>query len=617
VHVLRSHSITGEQLPKYGSAGLVSATNATNTLPTRNFQKSHFEFAEEISGEHLADKYLLTNDGCSSCPIRCARVVKHDGKAVKGPEFETVGMFGSNIDNRDLPNILEWNWLADQLAMDTISLGSTLATAMELKQQGRFPELPVSFGHFEGMEQLMRDIAHRRGIGDELAEGSFRLAIRRGDPELSMHAKGMEFAAYDPRGAVGHGLGYATANRGGCHINGGYLIFFEALGPVNVDPHTTKGKPELAVFQQNFLEAVSACGGCTFPTYSVVPDLPKCLANAHGTVARLLNKTLQASGFLLHRQGKLKPTSLGFHLPLIPHTNAIEALTGMRMKLGTFTAVGERGFTLERLFNLREGMTTRDDSLPRRLTHEPQDPKRPETVVPLAEMLPVYYEVRDWDAKGVPTPALVSKLSLDFARPLVDELQADPDARVGIRRGWLDRGDVVIQRLLIESRRVAEDSAQRRDELERDFDRAQATEWAARVRRAEFRIDPARCRKCGICAGKCPVGAITWERGGLAAIDPAKCIRCGVCAQVCPPHFDAVVMPDAPADADRSNVRYRVIEDKCRQCGACFKPCPVGAIAWKIKEKAVVDADLCVACGRCFQKCPTKFAAIEKVEVAG
>jgi aldehyde:ferredoxin oxidoreductase len=614
VATLRGHSITGRQLPRYGTAALVNGTAATNTLPTRNFKYGTWDQADEISGETMAERHLARNDGCISCPIRCGRVVRWQGKERKGPEFETIGMLGSNIVNADLAKIIEWNLLADALGMDTITLGSTLATAMELRERGLFAELPVGFEDQAAMSQVIEDIAYRRGVGDELAEGSLRMARRRGAPELAMQSKGLEFAAYEPRGAVGHGLGYAVSNRGGCHINGGYLVFFEALGPVNIDPLTPLAKPALTVFQQNTMEAVAAAGGCIFTTYAVIPDTPSWAINPHGLSARLVGQALKLTRFVLGSQGKMKPDGMPFHLPLLPHSKAIATYTGMKTNLGLFSAVGERGYTLERLFNMREGLLAEEDALPPRMTEEPQRPAVPNSKVPLREMLPVYYQVRDWDAQGVPTRELLEKLDLGDAQPLVAELQRNPEGVRERRRRMFEREHDVLLGLLADSRRWADEAGRKRETWREGFERARAQEWAVRVRRSSFEIDQPRCKRCGLCAVACPVEAIEWKREQKARIDQAKCIRCGKCHLACPPHFDAVRLLEVAPAEDRTNERYRVLDAKCEKCGLCWKKCPVpGAITWRKGELAVIHDDVCVACGRCVVACPPKYGAVEKI----
>ncbi len=426
VKTLKGHPVTGTQLPSYGTAGLVNVTNATHTLTTRNFGRGHWEHADDVSGETMAETVLKRNDGCRTCPIRCGRVVEHDGREIKGPEFETIGMFGPSMLNRDLDRIIEWNHLADRLGMDTITLGSTLACAMELREQGLLPDLPIAFDDHEGVSRLIEDIAHRRGIGDALAEGSQRLAAAAGAPGLAMQSKGMEFAAYEPRNAVGHGLGYATSNRGGCHINGGYLIYFEALGEVNMDPLTPKAKPAWTVFQQNVFEAVSAVGNCIFLTYAFVPPMPRALYDPVGPSARLTSRALIASRLLFDHQTRLPAKLAPIHLPGLPQTEAIEAVTGVRYRLGDLLDAGARGFVLERMINLREGLLGDQDALPPRLTDEPERPDEPRSRVPLGQMLPVYYKVRGWDGDGIPTASLLRKLGLDFAVAEAEAIRDDP-----------------------------------------------------------------------------------------------------------------------------------------------------------------------------------------------
>lgn len=423
--ILKKHSITGSQLPRFGTAGLITVTDATHTLPTNNFQKGNFEGAYTISGEYMTEKILIKNIGCVSCPIRCGRQVEYKGKKIKGPEFETLGMFGSSMGNADINKIVEWNYLCDELGIDTISCGSTLACAMELEEKGLLKKSGLGFGKVDKVSELIDKIAKRQGLGNDLAEGSMRLAEKYKGAQYAMHSKGLELAAYEPRSAVGHGLGYATGNRGGCHINGGYLVFLEALGPVTFDPYTTNAKAELTVMQQNLMEAISACGNCIFTSYAVVPDVPEKLYNPHGISAKIVDKVMQSARFVLGGQGKMKPGMMPIHPPFLPHTKVLTHLTGMKLHMGNFTAVGERGFTMERLFNLREGIMDDQDTLPPRLTDEPQDPKNPNSRVRLSEMLPRYYKVRDWDQRGIPSARLLKKLGMDFAIEQADQIRSD------------------------------------------------------------------------------------------------------------------------------------------------------------------------------------------------
>ncbi len=171
-------------------------------------------------------------------PIQCGRVVEVDGKEVKGPELETLGgLLGPNLENSNLELILEWNYLLDELGMDTISAGSTVGFAMELNEKGLWDN-GLAFGEVDNLADVFRQIACREGIGgDLLADGTKRLSERFGGREFAIHSKGLELSAYEPRRSVGMGgLGYATSNRGGgCHLNGGgYLVLLEGLA-LNID----------------------------------------------------------------------------------------------------------------------------------------------------------------------------------------------------------------------------------------------------------------------------------------------------------------------------------------------------------------------------------------------
>ena len=410
VHFLQSHPMTGISLPKYGSAGLVTKANATCSLPTRNFQKGFYEKAEDISGETLADTELIKDMGCVSCPIRCERRVRVYDKDVKGPEYETVGLFGANIESADLDAINEINYIADIMGMDTISLGGTIAFAMELKERG-IADFGVSFGDVAGLPEMIKKIARREGIYSELANGSKWLAEKYGAKDAAIHAKGLELASYEPRKSVGMGLGYATSNRGGCHLNGGYLALLESVGVLSADPLETKGKPELTVLMQNAMEAVSASGFCLFTAYSMIPSFLFRLGPSHW-FTKLCGKLLIWVRPVLGVMWKFMPWILPFNsMFLLPHAEALKHITGLKMTTGRFMQLGERGYNIERLYNYREGLTVNDDSLPDRLTKVPQD-KDPKSVVRLDKMLPKYYKVRGWKEDGTPSAAKLWQLKI-------------------------------------------------------------------------------------------------------------------------------------------------------------------------------------------------------------
>jgi aldehyde:ferredoxin oxidoreductase len=385
VKFLRNHPMTGESLPNYGSAGLVSKANSTNALPTHNFKYGHSKDAHYVSGETLSDRYLLRNSSCISCPIRCERRVMVDGKDVKGPEYETCGFFGPNID--------------------------AIAFAMELKENG-VQDFGVTFGDSEKLFEVVKKIAVREGIYSDLANGSKWMSEKYGGKEYAMHSKGLEMASYEPRRSVGMGLGYATSNRGGCHLNGGYLALLESVGVLLTDPLSTSAKPALTVFLQNALEAISAGGFCLFSAQSFVPAIFFRLG-PHHPFTRAVGKIATHAGPAVRLLLCMLPVLRFNSVYLFPHAEALRLITGLPFYTGSFVRLGERGYNMERQYNMREGLTKKDDSLPDRLTRVPQDPNNPKTVVRLDKMLPVYYKVRGWSKDGVPTERRLHKLGIE------------------------------------------------------------------------------------------------------------------------------------------------------------------------------------------------------------
>jgi aldehyde:ferredoxin oxidoreductase len=269
---------------------------------------------------------------------------------------------------------------------------------MELQEKGLW-DSGLHFGQTDNIAQVIEDIAFRRGHGDLLAEGTKRLAEKFGGKEFSINAKGLELAAYEPRGAVGQGLGYATANRGGCHLNAGYLALMEGLG-LGMNPYTPRAKAALTVLNQNLMEAVSAAGCCLFPLFSFYPGW--LISHQSNPIAKLVNAIMPLSGGIVGLLDRLPGALLPIHLPLFPYTKALTAVTGINITLGKAKEIGERGFNLERLLNIRMGLTGDDDSLPERLSEEPQIEGDLRTRVPINKMIGTYYKIRGWDASGVP-----------------------------------------------------------------------------------------------------------------------------------------------------------------------------------------------------------------------
>jgi len=385
---LKGSAVTAEGLPTYGSEVLVNVINEHGALPTRNHQETVFEHAEDISGETLTETRLVANKACFACTIACGRVTKLPGDAAdkysvtmhprnwriagEGPEYENAWAMGADCGIGDLDALIKANWLCNDLGMDPITLGATLAAAMELYEKGALTDaqtgMPLRFGSAEALVAMTEKTAYRDGFGDLLAEGSKRLTARFGHPEFFMGVRGQEFPAYDSRAIQGMGLGYATSNRGACHLKS-YTVSPEILGiPEKMDPHATAGKAEITKIFQDITSAVDATGLCIFLTFGVGLE------------------------------------------DMLPQ---LVAATGAKYTMESLTRAGERIWNLERLWNERAGLGKGADVLPKRITDEPI-PSGPAKgkVNRLGEMLPEYYRLRGWTPDGVVTPKKRKQLGL-------------------------------------------------------------------------------------------------------------------------------------------------------------------------------------------------------------
>lgn len=366
--LLRANPVTSQGLPLFGTAVLVNIINISGAFPTRNFQESQFEGAEKISGEAIAEHFLIKNAACWACPIACARVTKTSHAEGDGPEYETVWALGANCGIDDLEAITEANYLCNDMGLDTISTGGTIACAMEMAERGIIKS-ELRFGRADLLIPTIIDIAYRRGLGDELAEGSLRFARKYGVPELSITVKGMELPAYDPRGMQGQGLLFATSNRGACHTRGN-MVGMEILGlPKLIDRFMYQGKANFVILHQNLAAVLDSLVICKFVNFAVTEEY---------------------------------------------FARALEAVTGVEYSMGDFNVIGERIWNLERLYNLFNGFTKADDTLPARLLKEPiPDGPSKGYVVHLEPMLIEYYKARGWNEEGVPTLQTLKRLGLD------------------------------------------------------------------------------------------------------------------------------------------------------------------------------------------------------------
>ena len=394
--ILKENPVTGEGLPALGTQVLMNVINEMGSMPTRNWKDVVFEGASKISGEAMTEAResdgkpnLTRNAACFGCTISCGRIstINPEHFTIKnrddlhhhfhtnsgGLEYEAAWALGSDTAVDDLDALTYGNFICNEQGLDPISLGSTIAAAMELYELGALTkedtggfELP--FGSVEGMVKCCELVGAHEGFGKELAMGSKRFCEKYGHPELSMSVKGQEFPAYDPRGIQGMGLTYATSNRGACHLRS-YTVASEVLGiPVKTDPLTTEGKPDLVIAFQNATAVFDSVGICVFTSFawSLEDVVPQLNADCEGdwTIERV-------------------------------------------------NEIGERIWNLERQYNMAAGLDGSEDKLPPRLVTEPaKEGPSAGKINGLAEMLPIYYEHRGWNPDGTIKPETLSRLGL-------------------------------------------------------------------------------------------------------------------------------------------------------------------------------------------------------------
>ncbi len=370
---IKENGVTGQGLPTFGTAVLVNIINNVGSFPTKNWQESYFEKADETSGETLKEKHLVKQGFCHRCPIGCGRVVKVNDKVVGGPEYETLWAYGGNCGNDDLESINEANFWCNELGMDAISVPCTIAAAMELYQKGLIKEeecegVPLVWGSGKAIVEWTKRMGKgETKLGKLMADGSYRLCEHYGHPEISMTVKKQELPAYDARGIQGIGITYATSNRGGCHVRG-YMISPEILAlPEQLDRFATEGKATWTKIFQDLTAVIDSTGMCLFTSFALGAQ---------------------------------------------EYADLINNATGTTHDVASVLELGERIYNVERLFNKEAGMKPSDDSLPKRLLQDPipDGPSKGE-LSKLAVTLPEYYKVRGW-VDAFPTQETLDRLGL-------------------------------------------------------------------------------------------------------------------------------------------------------------------------------------------------------------
>ena len=372
--VLMANPVTSSGLKQLGTAILVNIINNVGSLPTKNWQESYYEQAEDISGEALAEKYLVRPGACYRCPIACGRIINVNGHVTGGPEYEPLWAYGANCGNNDLNVIDECNMLCNEYGLDAISTPCTIAAAMELYQRGAIKEedcagVPLEWGSTKALVEWTKRMGNPETELDWLmSSGSARLCEHYGMPEISMSVKKQEMPAYDARGIQGIGITYATSNRGGCHVRG-YMISPEVLGlPQQLDRTVTDDKAAWAKTFQDLTAVIDSMGHCLFTSFAMGAQ---------------------------------------------EYTDLLNAATGTNWTVEQVLEIGDRIYNIERMFNKAAGMKPEDDRLPKRLLNDPivNGPSKG-MVSQLPLTLPQYYEARGW-VNAFPTDETLKKLGLD------------------------------------------------------------------------------------------------------------------------------------------------------------------------------------------------------------
>ncbi|MHA2392642.1 MAG: aldehyde ferredoxin oxidoreductase family protein [Promethearchaeota archaeon] len=364
----------GKRRRKFGTNELVERINNAGFWVTKNFTEGYFEEGFKLEGQQMIDKIVVGSSSCFGCPIGCGKrtyikTKEDDQILIEGPEFETVGMLGSNCDISSWETIVKATKICDIYGFDTINAGACVSMLMEAYESGRITiddtdGIELKFGSEKALLQVLEKIGKREGIGDTLAEGVAKAGQKLGIADLAMHSKGQSLPVYDPRGAKGMALTYATSPKGAHHMLA--TTFGAELSAGN--RFDIKGKGLIERDHQLSMSIVDSIALCS---------------------------TMRAG------------------IPLEDQLSAYSVVTGIKLSIEEFLKAAERIINLERMYNINLGFDRKDDSLPTRFIEEPMP--RGESkgqIVELESLLDDYYQVMEWDINGVPTERKLKELGL-------------------------------------------------------------------------------------------------------------------------------------------------------------------------------------------------------------
>jgi aldehyde:ferredoxin oxidoreductase len=368
------YSKIGQVRRQYGTMELVERINNAGFWVTRNFSEGHYEEGYKLEGKQMRDKIISGDSSCFGCPIACGKwtyLITNENEKImmEGPEFETVGMLGSNCGISSWETLLKAAEICDTYGFDTINAGACVSMIMEAYETGRINKsntdgIEMRFGNDDALLQILEKIGKREGLGDILAKGVAKAAEILKIPDLAIHSKGQSFPVYDPRGAKAMALTYATSPKGAHHMYATTFGLELALG----NRFETKDKGLLERNNQFSMAVVDSIGLCS---------------------------TMRGG------------------IPLEDQAEAVSAVTGIEFSQIDLNRAAERIINLERMYNIKLGFDRKNDTLPKRFLEEPM-PKGESKgqIVDLTALLDDYYNEMGWDSNGIPKREKLEELGL-------------------------------------------------------------------------------------------------------------------------------------------------------------------------------------------------------------
>jgi aldehyde:ferredoxin oxidoreductase len=347
-----------------GTTAFLEACQDGGILPKRNFSDATDDKWTEYNGDVLLEK-LVGKRGCGSCGLGCGNFVKWEDAVVEGPEYESIAVAGPNADVSNPYDILKYNEVADDMGLDTISAGDTIIWAMEMTEKG-IHDFGIRFGEAEKMREYLRLIAHREGVGADLAVGVKKASEKFGGQDFAMQVKGLEYPQYEPRGSWGMAMAYAVSDRGACHMRA--YAPNEEVFAASIPPYTSEGKGEMVYGLAEFNAVKFSLCICDFwatVSYDIMADL-------------------------------------------------MTDITGKEWKAEDMGETGRRVLNIARAFNQREGFNRKDDTVPKRIVNEAlkSGPAAGQAIPQEAfdDMLDQYYQVMGWSKEGKMPEELIQSL---------------------------------------------------------------------------------------------------------------------------------------------------------------------------------------------------------------